>query len=194
MIERVCPICHKKFLKRGGTTFCSRQCYRKTPKMIKWQREYDRSRDNKVRRLKFWNSPAGRAQHRIGMSKQYLYKIVDSLSGKRFPRNTQVQDLYVRAVMLIKNNPEKAKRKFPGGDPDAKELRVEFKIGLDSLRSSQFVQNALSGHKNKIRWFPSYDSVELLARGGENGSKLFNSYLEYLIACEKSRCFDLKEN
>jgi hypothetical protein len=92
------------------------------------------------------------------------------------------EELYRRLVKAVNSNNLTARASFKGGRPDAYETGVEFKSGIDNLRGGQLVLDILEGNKNKVRWFPSWDSLErLLEKKGRDESILFDSYLSFVV-------------
>jgi hypothetical protein len=187
-ICKVCKYCGIEFLSKSShARFCSRNCYRryirKNPILAKRDR---------VRKLEYWISSAGRASYRRVANKIELRKAIRLLIGVQIRTKTDVASLYEELVQAVNKNKIKAKRIFKGGIPDAVGSNVEFKFYLDSLRAAQLVLDILGNCKGKIRWVPSYDSLEKTLSGGENESRLFDSYLEYLLACERTKTFDFK--
>jgi hypothetical protein len=121
-----------------------------------------------------------------------LRKALRRLVGAQIRLKTDVASLYQELVEAVNDNKTKAKRVFKGGIPDAAELNTEFKFGLDGLRAGQIVLDILGNCHGKIRWIPSYGSLEKTLRGGENESFSFKSYLSYLKACDRAKTLDFK--
>lgn len=116
-------------------------------------------------------------QRHISEMKRAIYEI----SKQRPARLTSLEDVYDILVKVVQSNKRAAKKKFPHGIPDASESNVEFKVGFDRLHAGQFVRNILLGQTAKVRWFPSYDSIEKKFQTGRDDSKVFQSYKEFIL-------------
>jgi hypothetical protein len=92
-----------------------------------------------------------------------------------------LEDSYDMMVSVVQENREVAATKCAGGLPDAKNLKVEYKIGLDRIRANQLIWNVLNGHDCKIRWVLSYDDIERTLCGGVDNSVLFDSYRDFIM-------------
>jgi hypothetical protein len=103
-----------------------------------------------------------------------------------FDLKLSISRLYKLLVKSVYNNKERANQLLKGGHPDCRQAFVEFKIGVDYLRGNQLIFDILNGRKGRVRWLPSWDSLELtLEKKGKDQSILFSSYLSYLKWCEK---------
>lgn len=142
--------------------------------------------------MEYWRSPAGRASYRRNGNKIELRKALRGLGGIKIRLKADTTSLYKELVVAVNKNKEKAKKLLYGGSPDAIGTRTEFKFGLDYLRDAQIILDILNGRKSKLRWVPSYDSLEMTLRGNKNESILFDSYLSFLQACEKAKTLDFK--
>jgi hypothetical protein len=116
-------------------------------------------------------------QRHVSEIKWAIYKIL----GERPKRLTSLEDLYPLLVTAVKTNRRKAKERFPHGIPDAENFNVEFKVGFDRLHSGQLVRDILFGQRTKVRWFPSYDSIEKKFKTGVDDSKVFQSYKDFIL-------------
>jgi hypothetical protein len=130
--------------------------------------------------------------HAVNRQKEQMRHVIRTLGGKT-PRAASSKELYSMLVKLVQKDRVTAKRKFPFGIPDAKNLKVELKIGFDRLHKSQFIWNILNGHDCKIRWFPSYDALERAIRGKLGVGKIFRSYRDFILwEYGKQRTCDVK--
>lgn len=109
-----------------------------------------------------------------------IRRVIFEITKER-PKGLSLEALYNLMVRVVRENKIKAARKFPHGIPDAEKSNVEFKIGLDRLHAGQLVKNILCGQKFQVRWFPSYDSIEKMFQTGEDESKVFQSYKEFIL-------------
>jgi phytoene dehydrogenase-like protein len=101
--------------------------------------------------------------------------------GVAFEKYEPTIRLYRKFAAAVKQNKEKAAALFKGGIPDAAKTGVEFKAGIDSLRAQQLVADILRGRKSRVRWFPSWDSLELMLEGKKKDeSTLFGSYFSFI--------------
>ena len=187
-ICKICLKCGEEFLaKNGPARFCSRLCYRrylrKNPTPLKKE---------KGRKLQYWGTSAGRASYRRNAHRIEIRKALMRLAGPMILFRIDVSFLYKKLVEAVNRDKKKAVRVLEGGTPDAVDTYTEYKFGIDGLRASQMILDILGGHKGKVRWIPNYDSLEITLRGGKNESILFESYLSYLQACEKTRTLNFK--
>jgi hypothetical protein len=129
--------------------------------------------------IKVWKSknPSRRAVQRQSEQMRNILKTL----GEKPPRNVPPEFLYDLLVQVVLKDPIEAKRKYPFGIPDAKNLKVEFKIGFDRLHNSQFIWNILNNHNCKVRWFPSYDALEESLRGSSYKGRIFESYRDFVL-------------
>jgi len=186
MVRKKCDLCKKGFnATRNSAKYCSKRCYRRSPEAKEWQKTYDAS----PAKLKYWYSSAGRASYRRGMTRHELRVAIKLMGGEQ---KKSITDSYYHLVELVKNNEKKAKKILKGGAPDAIEGLVEFKFGIDSLRSHQLLSDILMKRKGRVRWIPSWDSLEKTLAGERNESILFDSYLSYLQWCDKTKTFDFQ--
>jgi hypothetical protein len=110
-----------------------------------------------------------------------IKRAIYEITGERSQRGTSLENLYSLLIEVVKKNRIKAKKKFPHGIPDAEKSGVEFKIGLDRLHAGQLVRNILLGQKTRVRWFPSYDSIEKKFQTDRDDSKVFQSYKDFIL-------------
>lgn len=145
--------------------------------MRKWRREHPTAARRRVRNA-FDKHPTRYAHQRHASEIKYaLLKI----SGEKPAKLSSLEFLYEHLVVAVKRNKRKAAKKFPHGKPDAFSSGVEFKIGLDRLHSGQLVRDILIGQTTKVRWFPSYDSIERKFRTNYDKSKVFKSYKDFIL-------------
>lgn len=108
------------------------------------------------------------------------------LGGSHIFEKDDVESIYLRLINNIKKKDLEA-LKTTKGIPDASNLSVEFKFYIDWLRADQIILDILGGRKSKVRWVSSYDELEKILRGEKNTSILFDSYLHFMIMCEKTK-------
>jgi hypothetical protein len=101
--------------------------------------------------------------------------------GMEAPLNVSSDVLYDLLVQTVLKDPAVSKEKFPFGKPDARNRKVEYKIGFDKLHKSQFIWNILNGHDCRIRWFPSYDALEDAIEGRPFEGKIFRTYRDFIL-------------
>jgi hypothetical protein len=129
--------------------------------------------------VKKWKSknPFRRLVQRQSEQMRYVIKTLGGIP----PKNVAQGCLYDLLVDIVLKDEVTAKKKFPFGIPDAKNSKVEYKIGFDRLHRSQFIWNILNGHNCKIRWFPTYDDLEESLLGHSSNGKLFDSYKDFIL-------------
>jgi hypothetical protein len=120
-------------------------------------------------------------RYAAGRSVSEIRLVIRSLTKKTLPERIPTDVLYEMMVTVILKDKGKAFKKYPFGIPDASEEGVELKIGFDRLHGSQLVRNVLSGQTFKVRWFESYDDLERTLRDGQDRSKLFQSYKDFIL-------------
>jgi len=189
-ICNVCEICKNWFVCRHrDTRWCSQACYRKTEQYIKSERNRPKymSPETRKRRKEYWQSPAGRASFRRVGTRMELRRSLEKLGlVDSIQPNQSFKSLYKTLIEMVYKDKPKAKELLKGGKPDCHKTLVEFKVGIDFLRGNQLVFDILNGRKGKVRWLPSWDSLELtLEKKKKDKSILFSSYLSYLKWCEK---------
>ena len=185
MVDKVCKTCKKTFgASRRTAEYCSQRCYKRNPEYKKWDAIYSKTESVKKTRRRYWNGPAGRKSWMLTMNRFQIKAAIISLTGKIPPEKLSISSLYMRLREAVDNNKEKARKSFRAGKPDCPNARIEYKIGIDFLRANQLVADILDGMVNKIRWFPSHDSIELMFQNKTDRSILFESYHNYLVACE----------
>lgn len=187
--RKICRGCETVFLaKAARARFCSKNCYRRY-----WRHNPRWVKEEKVRKMNYWRGSSGRASFRRCGNKMELRKALTKMVGIKVRSKVDIPTLYKELVSAVRNNKKKAKKMLHGGFPDAVKLRVEFKIGIDYLRSDQLILDILHGCKGKVRWARSYDSIESVLRGRINKTILFSSYLKYLLSCERTKSIDFKQ-
>jgi hypothetical protein len=144
--------------------------------MRKWRKEHPTLARKRIRDY-FRKNPLRHAYQRHVSEMRY---VIRELGGEP-AKLASLSELYKSLVCIVKRKPNYAKKKFSYGVPDAIKHKVEFKIGLDRLHTSQFVWNILNGHNCKVRWFPSYDALEDHLRGRKSKGKVFRSYREFIL-------------
>jgi hypothetical protein len=140
-------------------------------------------------RAVYRKSPTGLASWKKSAHRRELGKAI-SMLGEKLVRDT-TKNIYLRLATIINKDKEKARKVLIGGTPDAQETRVEFKFGVDLLRAHQIIFDILKKRTGKVRWLPSYDSLERTLQGNKNRSILFSSYLSYIMACDKAKNLNL---
>jgi hypothetical protein len=197
MVEaRQCLICQKIFTPKRCAIYCSKICWWKSPKGKKLQKRVNSHPKwiEKKRECARKNSRSieGQNYRRWFASKKHLRLALQSL-GLKSSGEENVSYLYATLRGAAKCIEIQSPSGRQLGQPDAKESCVEFKIGMDCLRFTQLIYNVFHGDKGKVRWFPSWDSLErLLEKKGRDESLFFNSYLSYLRWCEKQMLSTVK--
>lgn len=189
-ICNICEICNSWFVCfHRDVKWCSLRCYRRTEKQIVAARRKNKmtTPNTKLSRARYRLSAEGRKAWHRGMSKFNLQSAIEKLQGSRFKNYQSIQDLYNRLVDIVSKNKKEAEKMIKGGTPDAEQSFVEFKFGRDTLRPNQIILDILKGRNGKVRWLPSWDSLELtLEKKKRDESILFDSYLSYLKWCNTS--------
>jgi hypothetical protein len=181
---KTCETCESEFdAKRKNARFCCVRCYRKSPAAVAWQKDYDASPP----KLKYWYSEPGRLAWRRNASKKQILVALERMGAT--PQSTEVNGLYLELREAVGENEAWAREILKGGHPDAREGYVEFKFGVDFLRSDQLISDILDGCRSRVRWLPSYDALEKILQGGPNDSSLFDSYQSYIIWCQEAKKF-----
>ena len=198
MKEKRCLCCKIEFRPKRNGRYCSKKCFMKSPERKAWERKHNRSigRINEWRRRndsfdykeqqRLWRkSQRGQIVLRRSESIRNLNRAIKTLTPTDEYKKVSIADLYRALIYRISKNPRGAKKLIKGGIPDAAGASVEFKAGFDVLRPSQLIYDILKGRKGKVRWLPSWDSLELtLEKKRKDESILFDSYLSYLLWCE----------
>lgn len=186
MNARRCETCNRWFRNRKGVRFCSRLCCRRRPEYKKILSEREKEPRNLIRKLKYLNSLKGRRAWLRSLCRFEIRKALRCLGALAKPTTTIL--LYERLVKVVNRNKKKSGDSIISGVPDCKRIGVEFKIGIDYLRKDQLIYDILHGRKGKVRWLPSWDSLELwLEKKGRDESLFFDSYLSYLKWCDSKK-------
>ena len=173
-------------------------------KVLAYGKKYDSLRNQdlnfKIRKAnyakKYWSIPENKERRRQSHFKLYkknpklfaarrhsseMRRIIRILTNINPPKKTKLEVMYDLTVDAVLANRDLALQKYPHGTPDARESRVEFKIGLDRLHDDQFVWNICNGHDSRVRWAQSYDDIEEFLSGGINRTRLFESYKDFIL-------------
>jgi hypothetical protein len=192
IVARICKTCRKTFTPKRCAIYCSKACWwaspqgrklqkKRYPKYMEMKREYAR---------KNLRTKEGQDYARGNGSRQEMYVALSQI-GIGVTKSNNITELFYLLKRAVKRSKKKFLTEF--GKPDCQGVGVEFKIGIDYLRTTQLLYNVATKNRLKVRWFPSWDSLELMLEGkGEDESLLFDSYLSYLQWCEKQMLQSLK--